>query len=319
MADTKIAWTDKSWNPVVGCSKVSAGCDNCYAEKMAHRVRGMMYVQSSDKSLETWEKYDEVLTMNGKWNGHTYCDESALDKPLHWKTPCRIFVCSMGDLFHESVPFEFIDKVMKIIDHTHRHIFQVLTKRPERMKKYMLGKVQARKIVKGIASHTAGCKTAPDFPPNNLWLGVTAENQEMADKRIPILLQIPAAVRFVSIEPMLGEVNLGNICSTRNGDSDLGWGGKKGGYPYLNCLTGREYSVLVGQESDNKLDWVIVGAESGPKRRYCKHQWALSIVKQCKAAGVPCFVKQLQENDSGKNRIVSLPPGWPRDYPEAKP
>lgn len=272
MADkTKIQWTDASWQPVVGCTKVSAGCLNCYAEKMACRLQ-RMYDSDPYGKVKHLAKYLGVVKFDyqvgkyNQWNGKTYCDESALEKPLHWKKPRRIFVCSMGDLFHESVPFGFILDVWRTMVSCPQHTFQILTKRPKRMKQFE----------KEYLTPCPGWK----FP--NIWLGVTAENQEQYDKRWPIAAKIPAAKLFVSMEPLLS------------------------GIDFING-------------HDEIPDWVIVGAESGPRRRFCNHQWANDIVKQCKAAGVPCFVKQLQENDSGKNKIVSLPPGWPREYPKQKP
>ncbi|KKN73191.1 hypothetical protein LCGC14_0403640 [marine sediment metagenome] len=266
---SKIEWTESTWNPVVGCTKVSPGCDNCYAERMANRVRGMMYFQSTDKSMATWEKYDEVLTMDGKWNGHVFCDESALEIPLHWRKPRMIFSDSMGDMFHKSVPFEFIDKVMGIIVNCPQHTFQILTKRAKRMWEYFDGLFQDYRHSSGVFDLDAAGKITDILPLLNLWLGVTAENQEQADKRIPILLQIPAAVRFVSIEPMLGAVDLSLF-----GTVPKSWGV---GYCHIADL----------------LDWVIVGGESGPGARYCPVDNIRDVVKQCKAAGVPVFVKQM--------------------------
>jgi len=287
---TKISWTDETWNPVVGCSKVSTGCDNCYAEKMAHRLSHMGQ-----------EKYRRVITDGkGPWNGDTYCDEAVLDKPLHWNNPRKIFVCSMGDLFHETVPFEFIDKVLAAIALYPKHTFQVLTKRPNIMLKYSQAEidgVDTRTRIAIIAEHESRLRVDGGgreyayfdmklLPLTNLWLGITAENQKAADKRTPILLQIPAAVRFVSIEPCLGGVDLGRFVNL----------------PEPNAI----------------LDWVVVGCESGSKRRECKLEWVRNIVQQCRAADVPVFVKQLSIN--GKvNKDMSE---WPedlqiREYPKA--
>ncbi len=300
MQKTKISWTEFTWNPVVGCKKVSPGCKNCYAEKMANRVRGMMYIQSSDKSMETWAKYDEVLTMDGKWNSHTYCDESALDKPLHWKKPRKIFVCSMGDLFHESVPFEFIDKVFGAMFCANQHTYQILTKWPDRMAEY-------------IKHLDEVCYEAGDFtcwsklPNKHIWLGVSAENQEWADKRIPILLQIPAAVRFVSLEPLLGPVDLTKLDN---------------GPVRTNSFSGRQGMMCKPHWNTGKLDWVIIGAESNGAYpgRECKNIWIKNIVNQCESAGVPVFVKQLHWTDGyGKTWLVKdkrhFPIGYPQQYP----
>lgn len=239
MSKSKIAWTEHTWQPVVGCTKVSAGCQNCYAEKMAKRLAYMGQVKYG-KVLEYNEEKEKYW---GGWNGQTYCDESALETPLKRKKPTMYFVCSMGDIFHESVSYEFFTKVWCIIKKCPQHTFQILTKRPEQMKYFC----------NGLYEH---CKEIP----TNIWLGVTAENQEMADKRIPILLQIPAAVRFVSVEPMLSGIWF---------DSP------------------EQYKMLRG------LDWMIVGAESGPKARYCPVENIRGVVEQCKAAGVSVFVKQI--------------------------
>jgi len=245
---TKIEWATETWNPIIGCSKISPGCQNCYAERMAVRLANMNHVA-----------YYQAVTCPGphqqpnKWNGKTYLVESALNKPFMWKKPRRIFVCSMSDLFHESVPFEWISMVYECVASNPQHTFLFLTKRPERMKSYF---DYIQKTFKDAGSQYI------QLP--NLYLGVTAENQEQANKRIPILLQIPAAKRFVSIEPMLESVTLKQI---------------------------------------NYLDWVIVGAESGPGRRECHPEWVSNVVDQCKQSSIPVLVKQLYIN--GKK--VSLP------------
>ncbi|MFA6281872.1 MAG: DUF5131 family protein, partial [Candidatus Omnitrophota bacterium] len=145
---TKIEWTNETWNPVVGCSKISEGCENCYAEKMACRLTSMEYAEydrshdgeASMSDAKPVGYYDSVTDLSKRqWNGRTVLVESALEKPLHWKKPRKIFVCSMGDLFHESVPFDWVDKVMAIIVLCPQHTFQVLTKRPERMAEYFCG------------------------------------------------------------------------------------------------------------------------------------------------------------------------------------
>ena len=216
---SKIEWTEKTWNPVSGCTKISDGCKNCYAEKMAYRLQAM-----GTKGYEN----GFAVTLHPE----------KLDEPLKHKKPTMYFVCSMGDLFHKDVPFEFIDEVFKVIAVCGgKHTFQVLTKRPDRMNEYFRSRIDFRLKVATLASEIyakhanverIGLNTRTelgddidtyagalafgavaeqkrfDFPLPNVWLGVTAENQEQADKRIPILLDTPAAVRFVSIEPMLG-------------------------------------------------------------------------------------------------------------------
>ncbi len=277
---SKILWTDQTWNPIIGCSKVSPGCANCYAERMALRQAHMEYARLEkhlNQDLDAKDgimKYVGVVDISKKaWNGKTVFVESALTKPLHWRKPRMIFVCSMSDLFHESVPFEWIDKVFAIMALCPQHTFQILTKRPERMFEY-LDDVKTRINIPAAASAGAGVRvdlnrfwTAAGWPIKNIWLGCTAENQAMADKRIPVLLQCPAAKRFVSVEPMLGKVDLAYTCF--NGADSFG--------------------TMPG------LDWVICGGESGPGARPMHPDWVRSLRDQCKEAGVPFMFKQWGE------------------------
>lgn len=294
---SKIQWTDETWNPVVGCSKVSAGCDNCYAERMAYRLSCIEAEKNCYRSTDDFiNKYQRVVYANRGWNGKTFCDEKALDKPLHWKKPRRIFVCSMGDLFHESVPFEFITKVLRVVEQCPQHTFQVLTKRTEQMYDFFGG------------SSGAGLSVEP---LHNLWLGVTIEHSDYLH-RAEILLQIPATVRFVSIEPMLGVVD----------DLPLQDGGLV--YKRLSRYYGPDGFDPKGKQRERlqpHLDWVIVGAESGPKARYCPIDNIRSIVEQCKAAGVPVFVKQIHLN--GKAKAIKEIKQFPKElqvtqWPERK-
>jgi len=231
---TKIEWTDETWNPIVGCSKISAGCDECYAEKMANRLA---------HNPKAPHAYGHVINHDGKWTGLTKLVYTVLKKPYSWKKPKKIFICSMGDLFHESIPFDWIHKIMEVIMRCPQHTFQILTKRPERMKEYF--------------SHFAANRF------KNVWIGVTAENQEMADLRIPILLSIPCIVHFVSIEPMLGHVDL-NL-----------W----------------FYSGYLEPPYNDIIDWVICGGETGPKARKLEGGWIDSLKCQCIKFGVPLFFK----------------------------
>ncbi len=187
---TKIAWCDEVWNVVVGCSKVSAGCQNCFAERMAVRLAGMGQ-----------QNYQAVLTPTDdgathKWNGKTVFVESALGKPLHWRKPRTIFVVSMGDLFHETVPFEWIDEVMMRITLSQQHTYMLLTKRPQRMQEYF------RRFYAETAVY------------RSIHIGVTVENQKAADERILPLLKTPAAKRFISFEPLLEKIDSPTIDST---------------------------------------------------------------------------------------------------------
>lgn len=295
---TKIEWATETWNPIVGCSKVSPGCQNCYALRMAVRL-----ANNPKLPKEVREAYASVIhKVNGKWewNGRTALIESALEKALLWRKPRMIFVCSMGDLFHEAVPFEWIDKVFTIMTLKYQHTFLLLTKRPDRMQKYFsAGKENLVQIWEdvcydlGIAYEddpdAPACficnRTLSDikadhfgWPLTNVWLGVTAENQEQANKRIPILLQIPAAKRFVSVEPMLGSIDF----------YDIPYGNQ-----FHNVLTGvldisTSQSGIIG----DKLDWVICGGESGPGARPMHPDWVRSIRDQCKESGVPFMFKQ---------------------------
>jgi protein gp37 len=282
---SNIEWTDEVWNPVVGCSPVSPGCLNCYAATMARRLDGM---GKRGYGPVDGVRIAEVRGGRAVFTGSVRCVPEALGKPLSWRAPRKVFVNSMSDLFHEEVPFEFVDRVWAVMALSPQHTFQVLTKRPERMAEYLAGELQpyrvlqaAHKIVEPsqargwpwksyVAMHARWHRDGTDRskPPPNVWLGTSVEDQVRADERIPHLLRCPAAVRFLSCEPLLGEVNLWWLNAF-----DEGWG--PAGAP-------RE-----------RIDWVIVGGESGKDARSCDVAWVRSIVAQCKAAGVPCFVKQL--------------------------
>lgn len=480
MGKTKIEWVKNKtgekgyvWNPIAGCSKVSAGCMECYAERMAARLQAMCV--SGNKCPEYLGK-----TEDGHWTGKIECCDWKLEIPLHWKKPSMIFVNSMSDTFHPNVPFEFIDKVMAVIALCPQHCFQLLSKRPEIMKKYFencLPHISAlvynakygqrkdifgsgrnrdirdrrtgpdmaaqegsrsrssggRRIFEGnegqsvqassggilnqtrifvdnnndfkkkICNRSASCsvglpqrantekiddkprgrnqrqqqakqsnfddlqstttsrtgsvekkslaangkqasqnetergrcfsnagnennrgdgqkhsdsiqnetesgvgdlyssdlETHINWPLSNLWLGVTAENQEMADKRIPILLQIPAVVRFVSIEPCLEEILISAHYLPQL--KYLLSGGKP--------IYGNNVVVYEDGKFKQGIDWVIVGCESGQNRRECKIEWVRSIVEQCKAANVPVFVKQLSINGKVSRDMAE----WPED------
>ena len=292
---TSIEWTDVTWNPVRGCSLKSAGCINCYAMKQAHRFSGK------------GQPY-EGLTMIGQhgpsWTGKIQLVHELLDAPLHWKKPRRVFVNSMSDLFHEAVPFRFVHQAFTTIRQTPQHTYQILTKRPDRMRKFMAEYLRPREAMgwaNGLYAH--------------VWLGVSVENQQTADERIPLLLQTPAAVRWISAEPLLGPIDLNSLFMESGGVSAL-HGARPAWHP---------------------LDWVVVGGESGPHARPCDLAWIRSIKDQCQAAGVKCFVKQLGsniapvtvENGSVKERLFlkakkgSDMAEWPedlrvRDYPRVQ-
>jgi protein gp37 len=230
------------------------------------------------------------LTTNGpRWTGVTRFNADELIQPLHWKKPRMIFVCSMADLFHESVPFEWIDKVWAVMAMCPQHTFQVLTKRPERMAEYL--SERARSCYVGAAKEmieqrgraaVAITATPVTWPVPNVWIGTSTEDQQRADERIPHLLKCPAAVRFLSVEPLLGEVDLRLTLIRRVWD--------KSRCPAVNCPAcgdGCSENMVKG------LHWIIVGGESGRSARPCTIGHIRSIVRQCAAAGTPCFVKQL--------------------------
>lgn len=268
MSNTKIEWADRVWNPVTGCTKVSPGCAHCYAERMAKRLAGRC-------GYPTNEPFKVTL------------HPDKLDEPDKWKKPARIFVCSMGDLFHDDVPDSFLDKVFAMMAKASQHTFLVLTKRPERMRDYIL-KAMCDEDCNYDGWYEAIAELGiPDATPmENVWLGVTAENQEQADKRIPILLQIPAAKRFVSVEPMIGPVDLMYPKTI--------W---PDGPQY--CCSGRDCGCH-GMPIDpplifgfgNRIDWVICGGESGPGARPMHPDWVRSLRDQCQASGTPFLFKQ---------------------------
>jgi protein gp37 len=265
--DTGIEWArgpngerGATWNPLSGCSPISPGCLNCYAATMSHRLEAM--------GQEKYSGLTVLHTGRRTFNGCIRLDEDALRIPLKRRKPTTYFVNSMSDLFHKDVPFEFIDKVFGVMALCQQHTFQVLTKRPERMAEYAYCRgfgtavssladpirESINRDFSGLGDH----RGALTMPLPNVWLGTSVENV-LVKKRIDSLRVIPAAIRFLSMEPLLGPM--------RNLD-----------------LTG--------------IHWVIVGGESGPKSRPCEVDWIRSIVRQCKTAGVPVFVKQLGANPS---------------------
>ena len=263
MARTRIEWTDATWSPMTGCTKVSAGCDNCYAETLHERFHGR-------GSFAT-------LTLH----------ENRLNQPLRWEKPRRIFVNSMSDVFHADVPAGFLAQIFAVMAARPEHTFQILTKRPARMRAWLDGPAEAavRAVLHGwghdrgvritqscvwFASKTLHAEVA--WPLPNVWLGVSVEDQRSAAVRIPGLLDTPAAVRWISAEPLLGPVDLHNV------------GQRLGRLAGVDALRG-----------GRSLDWVVVGGESGPRARPMHPQWARQIRDQCSAAGVPFSFKQWGE------------------------
>ena len=298
-----IEWTDATWNPITGCSVVSAGCTNCYAMRLAG---GRLRKHPS--------RVDLTRITGGKsvWTGNVRFNSQWLDAPLRWKRPRMIFVCAHGDLFHENVPDEWIDRVFGVMALAPQHTFQVLTKRPERMRDYLLN--AKREIVVGLNS--AKILDRPfhetaraDWPLPNVWLGVSVEDQATADERIPILLDTPASVRWISAEPLLGALDI----------STWLWGVST---PCVGCPMDIDCECnweLRRDLSDDKapghLDWVVAGGESGPKARPSHPGWFRLLRDQCAEAGVPFLFKQWGEWYPGD--IEHDGEGWAA-YPDAE-
>lgn len=253
MADgTHIEWTDATWNPITGCMVVSPGCTNCYAMRLAgtrlkhHRSRA---------GLTRDTKAGPV------WTGEVRFNEQWLDQPPRWKTPRRIFVCAHGDLFAENVPDEWIDRVFAVMELCPQHTFQLLSKRSARMREHL---TEQRPL-----------------PLPNCWLGVSVEDQVRADERIPDLLATPAAVRFISCEPMLGPIRIP--------------AGRCRECGAINILDGLRCEGCGRHTLADRIRWVICGGESGPGARPMNPDWARSLRDQCTSAGVPYFFKQWGE------------------------
>lgn len=302
--NTAIEWSDASWNPLVGCSRVSEGCRHCYAERQAYRAEAMGI-----------SRYDGITRKVGgeiRWTGKVALVESALALPLKWKTPRRIFVNSMSDLFHEQVKDEWIAAIFAVMFMAGHHVYQILTKRPERMHRWLTWfqdqPDKAGLLLEALADVSpqaldwpmGRAKTGP-WPKPHIWLGVSIEDQATADARIPLLLQTPAAVRWVSYEPALGPVDFARVRIPHG----------------LVEINGGE---LPG------LDWIVVGGESGPGARPFDLAWARQTIAQGREAGVLVFCKQLGarpytiEEELGDVHMLKFtdrkggdPAEWPED------
>ena len=281
MGKTKIPWTDRVWNPIRGCSHVSPGCDHCYAERMAARF-----------------PWGEKIISGGHWNGHVDLLSDKLGDPLRWRTPGCCFVASVSDPFHTEVPFKFLAAMFGVMACAPTQTFQLLTKRPGRMLSFFnwledmaISSISVfpydhlnwrRAHILRSAALNAGvnvptsCADMEDagWPLPNVWLGVTAEDQQRADERIPMLMLAQAAVRFVSVEPMLGPVSLNS------------W------------LT-------------DALHQVIIGCEKGPWNRPMKIEWARALARQADDFGADVFVKQI--NGPNPGTVLTDPDDFPED------
>ena len=281
-ADTKIQWTwvpgyrGATWNPTRGCSIVSPGCHNCYAMKQAHRF---------DRPSGAYEGLTKMTAQGAQWSGKVALVEDALTIPLKKRIPTAYFVDSMSDLFHERVPFEFIDRVFAVMALCPHHLFMVLTKRPERMREYLRAHAAGGRHIweaaQSIKMPRGEDKPETSWPLRNIWLGVSVEDQRRANERIPVLLDTPAAVRFISAEPLLSAIDL------------HGW---------IGCaVCGMPEPCKRPDHGDPQrgLDQVIVGGESGPRARPFDIGWARVLRDQCAAAGVAYFLKQLGRRPIG--------------------
>lgn len=316
MGKSKIEWTDETWNPITGCTKISPACDNCYAESL-HGQRHKAFHEGK----RVPECYAEPF-------GKIRFFPERLERPLHWNKPRRVFVVSMGDLFHNDVTDRWIDQVVGVMAATPHITYQVLTKRPERLHEYFTGHCRdaeiqgtrdeileslptnSRRLLNftrwsqeedhgGVPTETlSGWEPDIKWPLPNVWLGVTAENQEMADYRIPILLDTPAAVRFVSVEPMLGPVKITEHLFRE----------PLGMIPFVEGQT-------FGGEFGPALDWVICGGETGPGARYLEVGWAEWLQGQCEEAGVPFFFKKWGSAWGGMGRDGYVRGKFCREFP----
>lgn len=268
---TEIQWTEATWNPVAGCTIVSPGCTHCYAMGQAARI-----VRMGGKAAAKYEGLTDTVKGRAVWNGRVRLVPEALDQPLRWRRPRTIFVNSMSDLFHEGVPDHYIDKVFRMMAAADHHRYQVLTKRAERMQAYC----SAPDIIRRLGT---------EWPLRHVWLGVSAEDQTRWDERVERLGATPAAVRFVSAEPLLGPIDVGNALDP----------------PPI----GSRY---------RPIDWVIVGGESGPRARTMELEWAQWLVEQCELSGVPVFMKQLGQRATLKGLDYPTPDrkgGKPEEWP----
>lgn len=339
MAETTgIEWTEATWNPIVGCSIVSPGCTNCYAMKMADRLEAM--APQADGVGNPHLLHYHGTTTRGQflskppvWTGKlALAPEQVLLAPLRRRKPTVYFVNSMGDLFHEGVPDAWIDRVFAVMALTPQHTYQVLTKRSARMLAYMTDPATMSRVAEQAARMApigrdiseCGLIFAPGsptgyqldpWPLRNVWLGVSAEDQRRAAERIPDLLDTPAAIRFVSAEPLLGPIDFSRLMWPVHG----WWRGPYRSYAEAKTAgaeCGLKRQALVGAWC-RFLDWIIVGGESGAGARPMEDAWAESIVEQCSASGTAVFVKQM--GGPVKARMRPIPEHlMVRQFPEVR-
>lgn len=293
MADrTHIEWTDATWNPIVGCTRVSEGCRNCYAEVMAARFNQPgQWGEGLARTVDTADGKDH------RWTGAVERrDHRTLITPIFWKKPRKVFVCSTSDLFHERVPDAWIDEVFAVMALSPRHTFQVLTKRPERARDY-LSRVFATHQIANAALRIGQAANEDHaeqlvrraWPLPNVWLGTSVEDQPTADARVPLLLGTPAALHWVSYEPALGPVDWRQIRlpGELHGQTHDALSGYSSDTPW-----GLIANKLPDPFSRGRLGWIVMGGESGPGARPMHPDWARQTRDQCAPAGVPFLFKQ---------------------------
>lgn len=271
MSDTKIEWADMTWNPLLGCERVTSGCDGCYAIITATIRAKNPHPTVASAFAGLTERRDGRLD----WTGRINLLPERLNQPLRRKKPQRIFVNSQSDLFHKDVPAEFIARVFAVMAQAPRHTFQLLTKRHGRMRSLLSSSEFQRQVFDAVtggprwdgdsAHHddTAAAWIGDNWPLSNLHLGVSVEDQKTADMRIPALRGTPAIVRWLSMEPLIGPVDLSRFL-------------------YYQPIGG----------ADAPLHWIVVGGETGAKSRPMQLEWARNLRDQCTSAGVPFFFKQ---------------------------
>lgn len=291
MADTtKIEWTDATWNIITGCTLVDEGCRHCYA---AHLITSWPAIGNhpSRKGLARKNAAGE-----SKFTGEVRFNEQWLHQPLRWKKPRKIFVCAHGDLFHPAVPDDWIDRVFAVMALAPQHTFQVLTKRPERAIDYLSDTLDRIEAIEDCADELLGSNDmpfTPHWPLPNVWLGTSISDQASADLRIPELLACPAAVRFISAEPLLGPVDLSQWMGVHHSrDNNLSDPETRAAIETMIRLAREKFRE---EHGNHGIDWVIVGGESGPHARAMHPEWARSLRDQCAAAGVAFLFKQWGE------------------------
>ena len=325
---TNIEWTHSTWNCLRGCSVVSSGCKNCYAQSVAYRFSG---------KGQFYEGFAVLKNGHASWTGKVEFIEEHLLDPIRWKTPRMIFVNSMSDLFHENVTDEMRDQIFAVMALSPQHKFQCLTKRPERMRAYlseprilpgleatpsnsrqaigltMIGMITGdQKVARLVANMQGDCTVngepgcegeLSEWPLPNVWMGVSCEDQKTADERIPILLQTPAAIRFISAEPLLGPINLDSILGGTQwigGQRGCGETHRGNGTPECPKTPHHHHD----ERCNRGLDWVIVGGESGPGARPCRLWWCHDLIIDCRDAGVAVFLKQMGGNITDEDQKV---------------